>query len=1061
MKKLGFIFDVFIWLIVLSFIGVTIFLNYKTGVSMHPAMYLILFFLLFSTIIVQEERRRNKKRKERLFCLQKASLSLAGSLNLAHVFEQTAASSFLLAKNALACMVEQIAEGIPQPRYSLNIQGKPDNTFGLMVKEKEDIVYSELPKERPKWSSDYKYFIGIPLTLAGNIIGTIELYFKKKHKIGREEKEALITLSSYAASSISNASQYEETSLALQKEKQAFIALSKIDKSLKEEVLDLEDQLNIILKEAFRASGAMKSEVWVFDEEAKELSCITVYPLVDMVYGVRCKMDEGLLGEVLKSNKPISCPDLTKEPRFTNPLKRKVISSLFIPLIYQEKNVGVMALFNKNGNQPFTDADLNILEGISTQAAIAISQTKMYYKLKNLTAGLVSLYEINRTLAEGKELNNVLQLILKKGCELFSCDNGSIMLLDEKTNELTIKVASGLSDEIIRSTKKYVGDGSIAGWVAKERKPLILLGRVLDERFSGVRERTKDSLCVPMITKNRLIGVFSLSNRRGQGIFEKADMDLLATLANEAGLAIETAILYDISQKRIKELLGIKRIAGEMMLRKDIKEIIGLSLNIGCELLECEFGWFFESKEGTYVLISARGKGRMDERDFEGIIKTGDDTVKWIGENKKPLIIDKCEEDPRFSPIKTISCKTLLGIPVISGENLLGVIEFFNKEPYFTKDDVRLGLVFANQMAIAIENASLFLDIKKKALELSTVNQMVKEIASVPNLDELCSRVISFGARVMRSKKAWFHLIEDRELILKGEMGLSELEKKREGGLNLGKGIAGVCALEKEVILVSDVKTDKRIREEDKRMYKPTSYISCPIVVKDEPIGVLSFSEKLMEADYNEDDLGLLTTLSSQVSMAIENIRLSLNLERHTIETFKTISAIIETRDPRTRGYSEMVEKFAEQLAKNKELSEDEIKNIASASYLIDIGKIGIPEEILLKDERFLNPEEVERLKQHPIMSVQMLRSHAGFKPIIKLIYHHHENYDGTGYPDGISGEDIPIGSRIIAISDNFSRLLKQGRTKKEGSAFLQEKSGSYFDPELVSIFINSCLKEG
>ncbi|MEW6102890.1 MAG: GAF domain-containing protein [bacterium] len=1060
MKRLGFIFDFFIWLLVLGFIGVTIFLNYKTNVPIHPTIYAILSFLLISTLIVQEERKKNKKRKERLFCLQKASLSLASSLNLADVFKEIAESSLLLVKNGEACIVEQIAEGMPQIRYSLNIQGKPDNTFGIMVKEKEYIVSLALPKERPKWSENYKYFIGIPLILAGNIIGILELYFKKKHKIGKEEKEALTTLSSYAASSISNASQYEETSLALKKEKQAFVALSKIDKSLKEEVLDLEDQLNIILKEAFRATGAMKSEVWVLDEGVNELSCITVYPLVDMVYGVRCKMDEGLLGEAFSLRKPISCPDLTKEPKFTNPLKRKVISSLFIPLVYQEKNVGVMALFNKNGNQPFTDADLNILEGISTQASIAISQTKMYYKLKNLTAGLVSLYEINRTLAEGKELNNVLQLILKKGCELFSCDNGSIMLLDEKTNELTIKVASGLSEEIIRTTKKYVGDGSIAGWVAKERKPLILLGRVVDERFSGVRERTKDSLCVPMITKDRLVGVFSLSNRKGQGIFEKADMNLLATLANEAGLAIETALLYDLSQKRIKELLGIKRIAGEMMLRKDIKEVIGLSLNIGCELLECEFGWFFEPKEGGYALISARGKGRMDERDFEGILKTGDDTVKWIGGNKKPLIIDKCEEDPRFAPIRTIHCKTLLGIPVISGENLLGVIEFFNKEPYFTKDDVRLSLVFANQMAIAIENADLFLDIKKKALELSTVNQMVKEIASAPNFDELILKVISFASRVMRSKKVWFHLIEDRELILKGEIGLTDLEKKREEGLSLGRGIAGVCALEKEVTIVSDIKRDKRIKEEDKRMYKPSSYISCPIIVKDEAIGVLSFSEKLLETEYDEDDSALLTTLSSQVSIAIENIRLYLNLERHTIETFKTLSAVIEARDPRTRGYGEMVSRYAEKLAKNKGLAEDEVKRIAEASSLIDIGKIGIPEEILLKDEHFLNPEEAERIKQHSLISVQMLRSHAGFKPIIKLIYHHHENYDGTGYPDGISGEDIPIGSRIIAIVDNFSHLLKQGKTKEEGSAFLKEKSGSFFDPELVSIFINSCLKE-
>ncbi len=1058
MKTIRIICDFFIWLVVIGFITTTIFLNYKVNIPIRPEIYLILFFLLVSTLIVQGERGKNKKRKECLSCLQNASLSLASSLNLVDIFKQIGESSLNLIKDAVGCIVSQIAGGVPQIRYSLNIQGKPDNTFSMIAKEKENIIYQELPKERPQWSENYRYFIGIPLSLGGNIIGCLELYFKKKKKRIKEETDALITLCAYAANAISNAGQYEETSLALKKEKQAFIALSAVDKSLKEEVLDLEDQLNIILKEAFRSTGAMKSEVWVLEEENKELSCITVYPLVDMVYGVRIKMDEGLVGEVLTSHKPIKCPDLTKEAKFTNPLKRKISSSLFIPLIYQEKRVGVMALFNKNGNQPFTDADCNILEGISTQAAIAIFQTKMYYKLKNVTAGLVSLYEISRTLAEGKELNNVLQLILKKGCELFSCENGSIMLLDEKTGELTIKVASGLTDEIIRNTKKYIGDGSVAGYVTKERKPLILLGRVADERFSSVKEKAKDALCVPMITKNKLIGVFSLSNRKGQGIFQDADMELLATLANEAALAIETALLYDLSQKRIKELLGIKRIAAEMMLRKDIKEVIGLSLNIGCEILGCRFGWFFEPKEEKYVLVSARGEGRMDERDFESTLKSGDDTVLWISENKKPLMIDKCEEDSRFSPIKGILCKTLLGIPVVSGENLLGVIEFFNKEPYFNKDDVRLGLILANQMAIAIENAELFLDIKKKALELSTVNQMVKEIASVPNLDELSSKVISFGTRVMRSKKAWFHLVEDRELILKGNIGLTDIEKKRESELTLGKGIGGVCALEKEPVLVKDIKTETRIKEEDKRMYKRVPYISYPIVVNNEAIAILSFSEKLMGDPYNEDDLNLLTTLGSQVSIAIENIHLSLNLKQHTIETFKTVSGIIEARDPKTRGYSEMVSKYANQLAKNKGLSEDEIKRIEEASYLIDIGKIGISEEMLLKNENLLTQEEVERINRHPLISVQMLRSHAGFKPIIKLIYHHHENYDGTGYPDSISGENIPIGSRVIAIADNFTRLITTGKTNEEAIGFLKEKSGSWFDPELVSIFINSCL---
>lgn len=1063
MKLIGIIGDFFIWLIVLGFIGATIFLNYKVGIPVHPAIYPILFVLLVFTLILQEERKRNKKRKQRLTLLQKASLSLASNLNLTDIFKQTAESSLSLIQDVKGCVISQIAGGIPQVRYSSNIQGKPDNTFSIMVKEKEDIVYLKLPKEKQDWSKNYTYFIGLPLKVSGNLMAILELYFTKKRCLTKEEEEALTTLCAYSASAISNASQYEETSLALRKEKQAFIALSTIEKSLKEEVLDLEDQLNIVLKEAFRATGAMKSEVWVLEEEKKELSCITVYPLVDMVYGVRCPMNEGLLGEVIKSHKPINCPDLTKEERFKNPLKRKVISALFIPLIYREKVLGVMALFNKNGNQPFTEADYNVLEGISAQVAIAIFQTKMYYKLKNVTSSLVSLYEISRTLAEGKELNNVLQLILKKGCELFYCENGSIMLLDEKTGELTIKVASGLSEEIIKTTKKYVGDGSVAGWVAKEKKPLILLGRVIDERFTSSKEKTKDSLCVPMIAKNRLIGVFSLSNRKGQGIFEEADMNLLTTLANEAALAIETALLYDLSQKRIKELLGIKKLAGEMVLKKDRKEIIGLSLNIGCEILEASFAWFFEKRDGNYILVSARGEGRIDERDFEGSLKFGDDTVKWIGENKKPLLIDKCEEDPRFSPIKGISCKTLLGIPVVSGETLLGIIEFFNKEPYFSKDDVRLGLVFANQMAIALENVNLYLDIKRNALELSTVNQMAKEIISVANIeddvDKLPSKVISLCLKVMRSKKAWFHIVEDRELILKADIGLSEMEKKREGELTMGRGIAGVCALEKEPIVIKDIRTDKRIKDEDRRMYKPTSYLSCPIIVKDETIAVISFSEKLI-GDYNEDDASLLLTISSQVSMAIANSRLYLMLQKHTQETFKTLSSIIEARDPKIKGYSEMVSKYARQLAKNKKLEDEEVEKIVSASYLIDIGKIGIPSDIFLKDENFLTPSEKEKIKQHPITSVQMLRSHPGFKPIIKLIYHHHENYDATGYPDGISGENIPVGSRIIAIADGFTSLLRKGKTKEEAIAFLKEKEGSIFDPELVSIFINSCLSQ-
>jgi response regulator RpfG family c-di-GMP phosphodiesterase len=93
-------------------------------------------------------------------------------------------------------------------------------------------------------------------------------------------------------------------------------------------------------------------------------------------------------------------------------------------------------------------------------------------------------------------------------------------------------------------------------------------------------------------------------------------------------------------------------------------------------------------------------------------------------------------------------------------------------------------------------------------------------------------------------------------------------------------------------------------------------------------------------------------------------------------------------------------------------------------------------------------------------MSVQMLRSHVFLKPIIPLIYHHHENYDGTGYLDGLSGEDIPIGSRIIAIVDTYFSMIQKGRSEQEARDFLRNRSGARFDPELISIFINKVLEK-
>ena len=1037
-----------LWGIVLVFAVVVLVSYCKEGdLLAEPLVLFLLLLILGYNIVIRTERTRNFRRRERLSYLTQVSLSLAKSLDIEEIRRISAEATLLLTKKGSSCVIEQVdGEGILSPKFYLGLSSPPTNEFGKEVLKKGCLFEEKRPSSK----------IGFPLICGNDIIGTLEVYLKKGF-IKIEEKEALTILSSYTAQALANAASYEETVLALKKERAGLLAVSKVDRSISEERLNLSEQLNLILKESFRAVGSAKSELWIAEDD--EFSCLTTYPLVDMVYGVKTKMGESLISLCAESQRPINCANLSIESKFVDHLKRNLVTGLYLPLVYHKKIVGVMALFNKKQDQPFSDDDIQILDGLSTQAAIAIYQAKTHARLRNIASSLVALYEISRSLAEGKVLDDVLQLILKKGCELFSCENGSIMLLEEKTGELTIKSAIGLSEEIIKSTKKYIGDGSIAGWVAKERKPLILHGKVADEKFSSVKEKVKDALCVPMIAKNRLVGVFSLSNRKGTGLFAQRDMELLSTLENEAGLAIETAILYDLAQKRIKELIGIKRIAAEMIITRDPKEVIGSCLDIGREVFDAEYGWFFIRRNSKYSFHSIRGRRRMDERDFAHIM-FGDKTVEWVGEKREPLIIDNCEDDPRFTVIRGMNVSTILAVPVLKEDNILGVVQFLNKLPYFTKDDIRTAQVLADQMAIAMGNAELFEETKRRVFELSTLNQLVSTMVSTTDIAELLPKVVALSSKVMRSKKCWLHFIEDRELILSAEIGLNDLEKKRESSLSLHNGIAGFCAGEKRGLLISNLMEDTRLSLKDKQMYKPVSYLSCPIMSKNEVIGVISCSDKI-SGGYLEEDFSLFSTLTSQVAIAIQNAYLYSDLEKQAKETFNTFSEIIGLRHLHLKDYADKVASLSLVLAKRAGLGIEEQERVRDAARLCDIGKIGIDDELFKKPEAEFSEDEIARVKKHPLVSCQILRTQTFLKPILPIVYHHHENYDGTGYIDGLSGENIPIGSRIIAIVDFYCNLLAKGETDSAGKELLRDRAGAQFDPELVSVFINKVLTEG
>jgi len=200
--------------------------------------------------------------------------------------------------------------------------------------------------------------------------------------------------------------------------------------------------------------------------------------------------------------------------------------------------------------------------------------------------------------------------------------------------------------------------------------------------------------------------------------------------------------------------------------------------------------------------------------------------------------------------------------------------------------------------------------------------------------------------------------------------------------------------------------------------------------------------------------------LSKRVEELTKNLtRLYDNLRTTYIRTIRALAQALDARDHYTHSHSENVARYAVKIAEAMNLSAHEIDVIRSACELHDIGKIGIPDNILTKEDT-LTPEEEERIKEHALKGAQILEPLDFMKEIAELVRQHHENYDGTGYPDGHKKDEIPLGARIIRLADAYDAMTsarayrKNPLSKQEAIEEIKRNSGTQFDPQVVEAFL-------
>jgi HAMP domain-containing protein len=222
--------------------------------------------------------------------------------------------------------------------------------------------------------------------------------------------------------------------------------------------------------------------------------------------------------------------------------------------------------------------------------------------------------------------------------------------------------------------------------------------------------------------------------------------------------------------------------------------------------------------------------------------------------------------------------------------------------------------------------------------------------------------------------------------------------------------------------------------------------------------GVISIGRKEGQKEISGDDLQMIRNLSSQIAVAVETADLKRKEERTYIETVAALATAVEARDKYTRGHSKRVTEFSVEIARRMGKPDWFLKDLESAALLHDIGKIGIPDNIL-HNSGPLPPDGMAFIIGHPIGGENILNPVGSLARLCPIVRHHHERFDGSGYPDRLKGEDIPIAARIISVADSFDAMIsvrsyKPTRDREDAMRELVRCRGAQFDPTCVDAFI-------
>ncbi|MFC1936161.1 HD domain-containing phosphohydrolase [Chloroflexota bacterium] len=524
----------------------------------------------------------------------------------------------------------------------------------------------------------------------------------------------------------------------------------------------------------------------------------------------------------------------------------------------------------------------------------------------------------------------------------------------------------------------------------------------------------------------------------------------------------------------LKELFLIFERANEIASMTSRDDLLDQMMELILEVAEAESGTLYMHDRETEELVFHSIKGRGSKELIGTRIKQDVGIVGSAFMQGSYIRVDDLEKDERWKQMDDvkIKLKKTIALPLLVGGEAIGVVQIFNHDV----TEIELLLLLANRMASEVDKAALLDIAQQHSQRLENLLDIFCGLGATLDREQLLHNIVSQGRRLLDIEACSIFLIDsktgDVHLYTSSEDSES---KKVDIFVPKDKGIVGEVIRTGNSMIVDDVLTSPwhYAAADEMTGFVTRSILAAPLnaapinlgrrgSTEERTLGVIEALNK-MKRPFNNDDLEMLESLAIQAATVLYIAELYSDANELFFDLIEALSSAIDAKDPYTEFHSTGVAKYSVAIAEELEVSPEMLNHIHIGGMLHDLGKIGVPDNILKKSGK-LDDEEYEIIKEHPTIGKNILEKVEQLEVEIFALAQHHEHFDGSGYPEGLAGDEISLIGRIVTVADVLDALTtdrpyRDALDIEVAIDYISENSGTMFDPQCVDALIRSYQK--